>query len=239
VWADDPPGRPALATPVKLSYLAGAELAKRRTITWAALEQMDAAIVSGRDPSNAVAFGVLIAPFIHFTGDAEPRAGVLQGAINEVSQPLITQLHVTPPRPSERLRYLLIAQRRLSAARRRNVQAELSGGRELIDDATLLYTLLERAPATTPRCPRPSPRRKAPATATRAMRMIRISRASAAAAGAVAGVVVPRRRRDQGQIETEARRQGEARRQDTGSEAGDVRRRRLAAARLPQGGPRP
>jgi poly(A) polymerase len=144
VWADEPPGRPALATPVKLSYLGGTELAKRRALAWAALEQMDAAIKAGRDPSNAVAFGVLIAPFIHFAGDVEPRGNMLQGAINEVSQPLITQLHVTR-RDSERLRYLLIAQRRLSAARRRNIQAELAGGRELIDDATLLYTLLERA----------------------------------------------------------------------------------------------
>ena len=76
---------------------------------------------------------MLIAPFIHFADEAEPRTGVLQNAINEVSQPLITQLHITR-RDSERLRHLLIAQRRLSTARRRNVQAELAGGRELIDD---------------------------------------------------------------------------------------------------------
>jgi hypothetical protein len=39
----------------------------------------------------------------------------------------------------------MIAQRKLAAARRKNVQAELAGGRDLIDDAALLYTLLERA----------------------------------------------------------------------------------------------
>lgn len=48
-------------------------------------------------------------------------------------------------RDSERLRYLLIAQRKLAAAKRKSVQAELAGGRDLIDDAVLLYGLIERA----------------------------------------------------------------------------------------------
>src|SRR6185369_9920581 len=54
------------------------------------------------------------------------------------------QLHVTR-RDSERLRYIMMAQRKLAAARKRGGQAELAGGRELIDDAVLLYALLERA----------------------------------------------------------------------------------------------
>jgi poly(A) polymerase len=148
VWADDrggaQPTRLAHAAQIKLSFLPPAELAKRRAIAWQALAQLDAAIQAGRDPSNAVAFAVLCAPFVHFAGDAEPRGGVLQAAIQELVQPLVTQLHVTR-RDNERLRYLLVALRKLAQARRKNVQAELPGGREGIEEASLLYTLLERA----------------------------------------------------------------------------------------------
>jgi poly(A) polymerase len=141
VWADEPPARPAHAIAIKLSFLPDAELAKRRALAWEALAQLDAAVTDGRDPSNAVAFGVLLAAFI--TG-AELRGGELHGAINELAHPLIAQLHVTR-RDSERLRYILMAQRKLAAARKRGSQAELAGGRELIDDAVLLYALCERA----------------------------------------------------------------------------------------------
>jgi tRNA nucleotidyltransferase/poly(A) polymerase len=142
VWADDPPARPAHAASVKLSWLGGAELAARRTVVWNALGQLDAAVKAGRDPSNAVAFGMLVAPFVHF--EHEPRGNVLQAALHELSEPLIHQLHVTR-RDSERLRYLLIAQRRLAAAKKRGAPAELAGGRDLIEDAVLLYSLIDRA----------------------------------------------------------------------------------------------
>lgn len=140
VWADEPPARPAHAHPVRLTFVHGAELAKRRELAWKALARLDAAVAEGREPSNAVAFGVLIASFL----PDELRGGELQGAIHELAHPLIQQLHVTR-RDSERLRYILIAQRKLAAAKKRGVQAELAGGRELIEDSVLLYELLERA----------------------------------------------------------------------------------------------
>jgi poly(A) polymerase len=141
VWADEPPARPAHAVAIKLSFMPDAELVKRRTLAWEALAQLDAAVTEGRDPSNAVAFGILVAPFL---SGAELRGSELHGAINELAHPLIAQLHVTR-RDSERLRYILMAQRKLAAARKRGSQAELAGGRDLIDDAVLLYALLERA----------------------------------------------------------------------------------------------
>ncbi|HUJ57307.1 MAG TPA: polynucleotide adenylyltransferase PcnB [Kofleriaceae bacterium] len=140
VWADEPPARPAHAQAVKLSFLPGPDIARRRELAWAALAQLDAAVGEGRDPSNAVAFGVLLAPFMPDTA----RGGDLTGAVHELSHALIQQLHVTR-RDSERLRYLLIAQKKLAAARKRGAQAELGGGRELIDDAVLLFALLGRA----------------------------------------------------------------------------------------------
>ncbi|MBV8758157.1 MAG: polynucleotide adenylyltransferase PcnB [Deltaproteobacteria bacterium] len=149
VWADEiPQVRPVAAAQVRLSFLTPPELAKRRALVWEALTQLDNAVRDGRDPSNAVAFGILLAPLL----PDELRGGELQNAVQEVAHPLIVQLHVTR-RDSERLRYLLLAQKKLAMARKRGVQAELAGGRELIDDAVLLYELLERAAGGTPEVP--------------------------------------------------------------------------------------
>ena len=143
VWADEPIARPAAAAPVRLSFLGGGpDLVKRRELAWATLSGIDKAVKDGRDPSNAVAFGALLAPFV-FGGD-EPRAGDLHGAIQELAHPVIVQLHVTR-RDSERLRYILLAQKKLQLAKKKGGQAELAGGRELIDDAVLLFELLQRA----------------------------------------------------------------------------------------------
>ena len=140
VWADEPAARPAAAAPVRLSFVPGRELIRRRTLAWAALPWMDKVIAEGRDPSNAVAFGTLLAPFL----PDDLRGSELMGAVHELAHPLIVQLHVTR-RDSERLRYLLLAQRKLQAAGRRGAHAELTGGREVIDDAALLFELMERA----------------------------------------------------------------------------------------------
>jgi poly(A) polymerase len=143
VWADEPVVRPAAAAPVRLSFAPGGpDLVKKRELAWATLAGIDKAVKDGKDPSNAVAFGALLAPFV-FGGD-EPRGGDLHAAIQELAHPVIAQLHVTR-RDSERLRYLLIAQKKLQNAKKKGGQAELSGGRELIDDAVLLFELLERA----------------------------------------------------------------------------------------------
>lgn len=143
VWADEPVARPAAAAPVRLSFAPTTpDLVKRRELAWNTLNGIDKAVKDGRDPSNAVAFGALLAPFV-FGGD-EVRAGDLHGAIQELANPIIVQLHVTR-KDSERLRYILVAQKRLQAAKKKGGQAELAGGRELIDDAVLLFELLERA----------------------------------------------------------------------------------------------
>jgi hypothetical protein len=144
VWADEPPARPAHAATVRLSFMPPTELVPRRALAWGMLASLDAAVKDGRDPSNAIAFGALLAPFVHARTADEPRIGDLNAAVLEVSRLMIEQLHVTR-RDSERLRYLLVAQRKLQAARRRGGKAELSGGRDLIDEAVLLFEMLERA----------------------------------------------------------------------------------------------
>ena len=133
----------AAAAKVNLSF--AGSMTERRTFAWATLPGLDKAVADGRDPSNAVAFCSLIAPFL----PDELRGADLNNAINEIAIPMIDQLHVTR-RDSERLRYLLIAQRKLTAARRAGKQAELAGGKELLDDAVLLYELLEHAAGNEP-----------------------------------------------------------------------------------------
>lgn len=146
VWADEPPARPAAAAPVRLSFVpSGQELVRRRTLAWATLPWIDKAIAEGRDPSNAVAFGALLAPFL----PEGLRGSELNGAVHELAHALIVQLHVTR-RDSERLRYVLIAQRKLLAANKRGQKAELAGGREMLDDAVLLFELLERGAGNEP-----------------------------------------------------------------------------------------
>src|SRR5690606_34228523 len=114
-------------------------------LAWAALAAIDQIIQDGRDPSNAVAFGSLLASFL----PDDLRAGDLNAAVQELAHPMISQLHVTR-RDSERLRYLLLAQRKLQAARQRGGAAELAGGRDLIEDSVLLFELLERAAGKAP-----------------------------------------------------------------------------------------
>ncbi|HEY4242200.1 MAG TPA: polynucleotide adenylyltransferase PcnB [Kofleriaceae bacterium] len=143
LWADDAPApRPSAPTPVKLSFV-GNDVAARRERVWATLPQIDHAIAAGLELSNAVAFGVLLAPYL-FGPNGEDRGGDLNSAVNELAGPMIVQLHVTR-RDSERLRSLLLGLRRLYAAKKKGVQAELAGGREVVEDATQLFALLERA----------------------------------------------------------------------------------------------
>ena len=140
VWADEPAARPATAAPVRLSFVEGGpELVQRRQLAWAVMPWIDKTVQEDRDPSNAVALGVLLAPFL----PEDLRGGELSAAIQELAHPIITQLHVTR-RDNERLRFILLAQRKLQAAQKRGGTAELAGGQDLIDDAMLLFELLER-----------------------------------------------------------------------------------------------
>ncbi len=140
VWADEPVVRPATAAPVRLSFLpSGPELEQQRQLAWAVLPWIDETVKAGGDPSNAVAFGALLAPFL----PEDLRGGDLHAAVQELAHPMIGQLHITR-RASERLRYLLLAQRKLLAARKRGGSAELAGGRDMIEEAVLLFELIER-----------------------------------------------------------------------------------------------
>jgi tRNA nucleotidyltransferase/poly(A) polymerase len=139
VWFDEAPRLPPAApAPVHITGVGeGKDLARRRAKAWQLLQQLDVAVAAGRDPANAVAVAAVLTGFMPDEAGRQNE----QTAVYELSQPLVTQLHVTR-RDSERLRYLLTAQRRLLAARKRGAKPELFGSRDLIEDANELVNLL-------------------------------------------------------------------------------------------------
>lgn len=154
VWFDEAPRLPPAApAPISITGVSeGKDLAKRRTRAWQLLQQLDAAVAGGRDPANAVA---VAAALVSFMPD-EPGRQNEQTAVYELAQPLVTQLHITR-RDSERLRYLLTAQRRILAARKRGAKPELFGSRDLIEDAHELVALIAPGAAGNPGAPGAAP----------------------------------------------------------------------------------
>ncbi len=141
VWFEEeqrpilPPAAPALVHITGVGE--GKDLVGRRARAWQMLDQLDAAVAAGRDPANAVAVAAALVAFLPEEAGRQNE----QNAIHELSQPLVTQLHITR-RDSERLRYLLTAQRRILAARRKGTKPELFGSRDLVEDAHELATLI-------------------------------------------------------------------------------------------------
>ncbi|HRC55400.1 MAG TPA: hypothetical protein PKU97_05710, partial [Kofleriaceae bacterium] len=143
VWFEERPRLPEAApAPVQVTGLGeGPDLARRRARAWQLMSRLDAALAAGREPSNAVALAALLVPFMPEDAARQNE----QAAIYDLSQPLVSQLHVTR-RDSERLRYLLTAQRRILQAQRRGAKPELFGGREFVEDAQELAVLLGAGP---------------------------------------------------------------------------------------------
>lgn len=143
VWFEERPRLPLVVGPAPVSVTGlddPQEVAKRRARAWQMLQRLDVAIGAGREVSNAVALAALLVPFLPEDANRQNE----QAAIADLAQPLVGQLHVTR-RDSERLRYLMQAQRRILQAQRRGTKPELFGGRELVEDALELAAL--QAPA--------------------------------------------------------------------------------------------
>lgn len=138
VWFEERPRLPPVGpAPVSVTGLdEPKDVARRRARAWQMLQRLDAAIGAGREVSNAVALAALLVPFLPEDANRQNE----QAAIADLAQPLVGQLHVTR-RDSERLRYLLQAQRRIVQAQRRGSKPELFGGRELVEDALELAAL--------------------------------------------------------------------------------------------------
>ena len=151
VWLDQP-ARPhrahrasaATAAPVVPSHPGDPALAPQRAAAWQVLRAIDASVAAGTDPSNAVALAALLCPFV-LGPLATCKPAEVQQVVTRWSLPMIEQLRVTR-RDSERLRQLLLAQRRIQAALARGEKPELMGGREFFTDALLLAELTSGQP---------------------------------------------------------------------------------------------
>ena len=148
LWADEPvTTRRAAAPPLpKRRVLRDGEhdaFAANRADGWAVLAQLDHAIGAGVVPGNALLIAAVVSPFI-VDQLVAARPAEINGLITDIVDPLIDELRV-PRRDSERLRQLLLAQRRLRAAQSRGGRVELLGGPEFAQEAQILFALLQRA----------------------------------------------------------------------------------------------
>ncbi len=150
VWDDQKP-RLARRHAPRLAFLPDAgELARRRELAWATLEQVDVAVKAGQELSNALVLSALLAPFAADTiVAAATRPGEANQVILDLGQPVVDQLRVAR-RDAERTRYALFGLRRVAAARARNLPID-GGGRDSLEDAVQLADLLAAAQGGGPR----------------------------------------------------------------------------------------
>ncbi len=141
VWADAPPL--AVVAPrlrnLRLSFLRdAAAMATRRRNLWNTLPLIDAALARGEDVSNMVALGTLLNSFL--LDEVERSNTEHNAAMHELAYPVLTELRITR-RDSERLRFLLMAQRKFTVAARKQIKPQLFGSRDLLLEAVSLFSL--------------------------------------------------------------------------------------------------
>jgi poly(A) polymerase len=142
-WADE---RDVVDVPaLELSFASTAEIAQRRAIAWKMLDQLDALAARGRTLSNALLLAAVMSPFVADTVvESAIRSNDVSGLILELAQPILEKLRVAR-RDSERMRQVLLAQRRLVPSRRRRGRPNALVRREYFYDALILYEITVRA----------------------------------------------------------------------------------------------
>lgn len=139
-WTDD--DVPPAAAPLELSYIEGDDvLANCRALGWRVLEQLDVAAAERAELTNATVLAAIVNPFVS-EKLIEPgvRAADANAIIIETVQPIIDELRVAR-RDAERVRQVLLAQRRLAPARRRRGRPMALVRRDYFDEALTVYEL--------------------------------------------------------------------------------------------------
>ena len=105
-----------------------------------ALERLDAHVQEGYVASNSLLLGLLTAPFV---ADVLYGQETANGAsiVDEVTQPILDSLKVSR-RDLERLRQILVVERRIGPTRKRKGRAAALARREFFADALMLYELV-------------------------------------------------------------------------------------------------
>jgi tRNA nucleotidyltransferase/poly(A) polymerase len=140
VWADAP-RTASVSKPrnLRLSFMRDADaVTTARRNLWNTLPLIDTALAAGNDVPSMVALGTMINSFLLDQG--ERQSNDFNSAIHELVHPLLTELRITR-RDGERLRYLLMAQRKLALAAKREQKPQLFGSNDLVNEAVMLFAL--------------------------------------------------------------------------------------------------
>ena len=137
VWADEPPARPAAAAPVRLSFVpAGAELVRAPRARVGGARRRS----TSRSPTAAIRR--TRSRSARCSRRSCPTSCAAASSTRAVHELVAAADRPAPRHPARQRAPALPADRAAQARARRSkrgAQAELAGGRELIDDAVLLY----------------------------------------------------------------------------------------------------
>lgn len=130
---------------LELGFASPEEVAEARAQVWKVLDLIDGMVARRRDLSNALLISALMNPFL-FQSMVRPgvRPSEANAMILELGQPLIDELKVAR-RDAERIRQVLLAQRRLAPSRRRRGRPMALVRRDYFDEALVAYELAARA----------------------------------------------------------------------------------------------
>jgi poly(A) polymerase len=107
-----------------------------------ALERLDAHVLDGFVPSNSLLLGLLCAPFVADVLYHSEDTGDGAELVDEVIQPILESLKVSR-RDVERLRQVLLVQRKIGPSKRRRGRPAALARREFFGDALLLFELVQ------------------------------------------------------------------------------------------------
>lgn len=122
-----------------------AELAECRDEAWSMFAKFDQLIAAGTELSGPVCLAALAAPYVLRTravaqGGREARQSDLNARMLSALRPLGFELGL-PRRDAERIRQLLMAQRRVGHALAKGTIPDLLGGGDFVEEAMLLHQL--------------------------------------------------------------------------------------------------
>ncbi len=138
-WSD----APVRSGTTPLSFIKDpAEFERRRAMVWRVIDELDRRSQSEHDLSNALGLASLIGPFV-IESMMQPGVRPLEASnmILEILEPLARELRVAR-RDAERVRQILLAQRRLAPSRRRRGRPMALVRRDYFDEALALYEIM-------------------------------------------------------------------------------------------------
>ncbi len=118
---------------------------ERMELAWNLLGQLDRLVAEERSTSNALALAATVAAFVvPALLDDEIRPSDASDMVQEVLQPLISELGIAR-RDAEQSRQILLAQKRLAPSKKRRGKPMALVKREYFDEALVLYEIMAAA----------------------------------------------------------------------------------------------